>query len=165
MGLDLASREVVAVVAGLALVGGLIYAASLYRGPVVEPFHAIGLLGPDCLFAGYPSVVVNGSAARLCLLLVNHDSRPALFKVVYRIAAPGELPSREAPSPAPPVEELYYSLPPVSNTTVKITVPVSVGEAGRRALVFELWLYSPERHGWVYSGKWAHLYVTVVPAP
>ncbi len=163
-----ADREVVAVAAVLALVGSLIYAASLYRSKYIEPFTAIGLLNENCFFGGYPSVVVNGDNVSLCILLVNFNKTPALFRVVYRVATPSQLPSNSSPSGAPVLGTFLYALPPGANETFHVTVPVVVNESllGERvALVFELWRYAPSSHSWVYTGKWVHIYVRVLPPP
>ena len=161
-------KEVLAVITALALVGSVVYAASLFRPKYIEPLTAIGLLDKDCTMGNYPSIMVNGENASLCLLLVNYNSTPALLRVDYKIAPPTELPSNTTPSPLRPLRVFYYALPPGANETHRITVPVEVNSSltGKRvALVFELWRYDPRAHEWRYTGEWVHLYVRVLPRP
>ncbi len=166
VGLDLLDEEVFAVVLALVTVGSVAGAALLLRPAMVEPFLAIGLLNAECVIGDYPDTVFNGQNVSLCIFLDNHEGVPVYLQVRYKVVPPGMLPTNSTPSPAPTVEVFEAVLGRGENTTMRVGVPVNVSRdlvGGRVALVFELWRYVGG--GWVYTGRWVHLYVRVLPAP
>ncbi len=160
------NEEVFAVILALTIVSSVFGIAMLLRPSTVEPFTAIGLLDENCKIGYYPKYVVPGQNLTLCLFVDNHLGKPMYWKIVYRIGNSSTIPTNTTPSPEPAIEEWRGVLPDKGNTTFKIRIPIAIpkdlANAKRIALIFELWIYSPEQGRWIYSGRWTHLYVEVV---
>ncbi len=161
--------EVQAVIVALAVVASVFAAASLLRPEVTEPFEAIGLLDESCKIGYYPSELVVGGNATLCIFVSNYMGHPIYYKVVYKIGLNTTLPTNTTPSPEQAVMEWRGVLEHGGNTTFLVEVPFKPPEAyagrDRVALIFELWNYDAERGEWVYTGRWVHLYVKPVKPP
>ena len=156
--------EVLAVITAIVVVASVFAIAQILRPAVAEPFTAIGLLNQDCKIGDYPDVAVEGENLTLCIFVDNHMGYPIYYRVIYKLGTNQTLPTNQTPSTEEPLMEWEGILAHGENATFNVNVPV-VGPAGRRALIFELWTYSPEHEAWVYTGRWVHLYVEVAEAP
>ncbi len=157
-------EEVFAVIMAIIVVGSVFGIAQVLRPSVVEPFTAIGLLNEECKIGDYPEIVVAGENITLCIFVHNYMGYPIYYKVVYKIGTNETLPTQNTSSPEPPVMEWKGFLDHNENTTFKVAI--TVDRPGKKiALIFELWLYDPDKDTWVYSGRWVHLYVDVLEAP
>ncbi len=155
--------EVLAVVTAIVVVASVFAIAQILRPAVAEPFSAIGLLNQDCKIGDYPDVAAKGENLTLCIFVDNHMGHPIYYRVVYKLGTNQTLPTNQTPSSEEPIMEWEGLLAHGENATFHVSVPVN--ETGRRALIFELWTYSPEQGAWVYTGRWVHLYVDVAEAP
>ena len=166
--MNLLDEEVFAVLLAIVVVGSVFAIAQVVRPKVIEPFTAIGLLNEECKIGEYPKEVFVGQNVTLCIFLDNHEGYPLLMKVKYKIGVSEELPTNTTPSPRPTIKEFEAVLDDGENVTMLVKVPITVNEGfvGKRvALIFELWIYDVDKHEWVYSGRWNHLYVKVLEAP
>lgn len=160
-------EEVQAVIIALTVVASVFASAMVLRqGTVAEPFDAIGLLDASCKIGYYPTEALVGGNVSLCIFVSNHMGRPEYYKIVYKIGTSESLPTNTTPSPEPPLMEWRVALPHDGNVTLPVKVPFKPPSEYRRldrvAVIFELWRYDAERGGWVYTGKWVHLYVKPV---
>ncbi|MGB9827803.1 DUF1616 domain-containing protein [Thermosphaera chiliense] len=154
-------EEVFAVVLAVSIIGAVLGIALILRPENPEPFTAIGLLNQDCKIGEYPSNVLNGSTLDLCIYVFNNLGRTGYFKVVYKIATGETLPSNTTESPAPVLKEWRLVLAHNESWETPVKIPVySPTLPSRVALVFELWVHNTGE-GWVYTGRWVHLYVNV----
>ena len=157
-------EEVFAVVMAIIVVGSVFSIAQVLKPDVVEPFTAIGLLNEDCKIGDYPETVVVGENITLCIFVHNYMGYPIYYSVVYKIGTNSTLPSLNMSSPEKPVASWKGFFDHGENTTFKVIVQVS--KPGEKiALIFELWIYDPEKDLWTYTGRWVHLYVDAVEAP
>lgn len=166
--MDVLDEEVFAVIVALAVVGSVLGIAQVLRPEVVEPFTAVGLLNSECRIGDYPREVFEGEELRLCIFVYNHLGHPQLVMVKYKVGSRDSLPTNSSPSPEATIRSFEYLLRHGGNVTSPIRVPIPVGSGlvGREvAMIFELWLYDLGVGGWVYSGRWVHLYVKVREAP
>jgi len=156
--------EVFAVIVAIAIVGSALGIAQVLRPEVVEPFTALGLLNENCVIGEYPEYVFAGREVELCVFVGNHMGYPILARVVYKLGTEADLPTNATPSSLRPLRNFTVLVPHGGNETFKARLPIPENppEADRVAIILELWLYDPERGGWVYSGRWNHLYVRVV---
>lgn len=157
--------EVFAVVMAMITVASVLAAFQLLRPSAAEPFTAIGILNERCLIGDYPSKAVVGVPVGLCVYVYNGMGRPIYYKVVFKLASNASLPTSEAPSSGEVLGALRGVLGDGGNATRPVSI--SIGNAagpsgGRAALVFELWIYDASAGSWVYSGRWAHLYLDLV---
>ncbi|PLJ76894.1 DUF1616 domain-containing protein [Infirmifilum sp. SLHALR2] len=156
-------EEVFAVILAVVTVASVFAAAQLLRPEVQEPFTALGLLDAQCRIGDYPRRVIPGQPTDLCVFVYNHEGRPIYYKVVFRVGTNGTIPSNSTPSPELPIAEWRGALAHGENATFRVSVAVPQGFNGSRAaLIFELWVYNATEGGWVYTGRWTHLYVDVV---
>lgn len=167
MGALIMDEEVQAVIVALAVVASVFASAMILRqGVVAEPFDAIGLLDESCKIGYYPTEALVGGNVTLCIFISNYMGEPEYYKVVYKVGTNETLPTNTTPSPEPAVMEWRVALPHGGNTTFLVEAPFNPppGYRGldRVALIFELWRYDAREGGWVYTGKWVHLYVRPV---
>ncbi|WP_236698214.1 DUF1616 domain-containing protein [Pyrodictium occultum] len=158
-------EEVFAVIMAVIVVASVFTAAMILRPRSIEPFTALGLLNEECKIGYYPAEAYPGENLTLCIFVDNHMGEPIYYKVVYKVGNGSTLPSNTTPSPEPPLMEWRGVLGDGGNTTFRVVVPVEPprGLMGQRAaLIFELWVYDPGKGGWVYTGRWNHLYLKLV---
>lgn len=155
--------EVFAVIIAITIVASALAAAQILVTGSGEPFIALGLLDGSCMIGNYPSRVPNGSYVDLCIFVYNHMGKPIYYKVIYRIGSPSDLPTNTTPSKAPAIMEWRGALKDGGETKFRVRIPVYIyGSSGMNAtLIFEAWIYSTEKGGWIYSGVWNHLHVFV----
>ncbi len=87
---------------------------STYFPPVVEPFTAVGLLGPEGTIGNYPEEVVVGEPVKLYVFLFNHEGRSNYYVVMVKVGNESTSISEDAPSNATVVKVLEAILPPGS---------------------------------------------------
>ncbi|RLG60685.1 hypothetical protein DRN84_04325 [Candidatus Geothermarchaeota archaeon] len=156
--------EVLAVIMALIVVGSVFASAEILRPRVTEPFTAIGLLNSDLKIGDYPKTIIVGENVTLGIFVDNHMGYPIYYKVIFKVGDNTTLPTPDSPSPLKPLKYWEGFLDHGENATFLITI--SVNKPGvKKALIFELWIYDPEKGEWMYSGRWNHLYVDVVEAP
>ena len=135
----------------------------------VSPFVSIGLLNEKCMMGPYTKLYFEGENISLCLLFYNGYGYPVVLQARYKLVeTSNEYPSESSPSPNPSLANYTVVLNPQNNYTLKITIPMDIdvpGSGRNITLVFELWRFDPVTDSWVYTGKWVHLHVKVVPAP
>ncbi len=144
--------EVLAVILAIVIVAGVFAIAQFLRPAVVEPFSAIGLLGPKGKIGGYPKVVVVGDEIKLYVYIHNYLGHMALYKVLVKVDRGGKL----GPSPQPPID--YFYVLTVHNENLTIPYTFKVFEPGRQRLVFELWIYNETTRNFTFHGRWVHLW-------
>ncbi|MEM0471709.1 MAG: DUF1616 domain-containing protein [Sulfolobales archaeon] len=157
--------EVLAVILAVVVIASILGVALTLRDYYsVEPFTALGLLDSSCKIGDYPKRVIPGDNVTLCIYVYNHEGKPIYWSVVYKIGSNETLPTQEKPSSQPPIAEWRGVLSHGANETriIVITIPKELKIGEKVALIFELWLYDAGRMEWVYSGRWNHLYVSVV---
>ncbi len=155
-------EEVFAVVLAVSIIGSVLGIALILRPENPEPFTAIGLLNQDCKIGEYPGNVPNGSNVDLCIYVFNNLGHTGYFKVVYKIASNETLPSNTTESPTSVLKEWRLVLAHNQSWETPVKIPVYCSTLPcRPALVFELWVHDAGSGGWVYTGRWVHLYVNV----
>lgn len=158
-------EEVFAVIIAISVVASTVGIAVVLRPDVVEPFTAIGLLDENCKIGKYPRTASNDSILRLCVFIANYMGKPVLYQVVYKIGDSETLPTNTTPSLRGRVLALMGVLGNKHNRTMLVDIPVFTDKSlpTTVALIFELWLYDTNTGTWVYTGRWAHLYLNVTP--
>ncbi len=166
--MDVLDDEVFAVLIALTIIASVVGITQVLRPEATEAFVAIGLLDSECRVGEYPKEVFEGEYVKLCIFLYNHLGRPQLMRVDYKLGSRDTLPTNTSGSPEEVITSFKFLLSHGGNVTKPISalIPTGRGLVGKEvAMIFELWLYDEDLDGWVYSGRWVHLYVNVREAP
>ena len=156
--------EVVAVLLALIIVGGVFALAQVLRPKVVEPFSAIGLLGPKRKIGDYPRTVVAGEPFKLYLFVDNHEGKVMWYLIYVKLGNRSTLINSTMPARAPILTSYELILPDGYNATLPVTL--SVPEPGRNLrLIFELWAVNATSGEPVYWGRWLQLWLNVTAPP
>ena len=150
-------RAVLAAVVVVAVVFAIAYPLSKRR---VEPFTAIGLLGPEKKIGGYPRSIVSGSTIKLYIYLYNHEGRVMLYRIDFQVLNQ-TYSNTTKPPPLPVAGRLYVILP--SNATITIPFNATVPGVGRLRLTWWLYKYNATLGSYVYSGEWVHPWINSIP--
>ena len=140
-------EEVAAVVAAVVVVAVAFAVASQFRP--VEPFTALGLLGPGGEIGDYPTDVARGSAVVLNIYVYNHLGHPAWFRVVARFV---DSPNATASPQGFYVREFFLG----HNQSVVFPVRFVVNSTG--VFKAELWMYQPDG-SLIYTNRSVHLWI------
>ncbi len=148
--------------ASIIVASGYVFATNVFpREP--EGFLALIVLDEQGGHTGYVTHVVIGENVSFHLVVVNMRGYTLLARIVYRITLNSTLPTSTKPSPEPVIREWVVAVPPYTNTTLNVRVPISYTPLGFNrslALVFELWEYNTQNDTWVYTGIWVHILVS-----
>ncbi len=151
-------EEVAAVILALVIVASIFAIASYIRsGQVVEPFTAIGLLGPTGKIGGYPTKVFPGEEMKLHIYVFNYMGVPTwLIVKIYITNDTKSMP----PLPYKPIMTLQWVLPHNASHIEPIIVRAPK-RPGRYRLIGELWMYDPYNLTLVYTGRFVQLWFNV----
>ncbi len=149
-------RAVLAAIVVVALVFSVAYPISKHH---IEPFTAIGLLGPRGKIGGYPKSVVEGSNISLYIYLHNHEGRVMLYRIDYQVLNQTYT-NATRPPPLKVYGRIYVLL--ADNQSVIIPVKAYVPGSGRLRLTWWLYKYNATVKTYQYSGEWVHLWVQSV---
>lgn len=154
-------EEVVAVIAAIAVVASVFaIATTITSGRVVEPFSALGLLGPEGKIGNYPKEVYVGEPVKLYIYVDNHEGKPMYYRVLVKVGNESTLVNQTAPANLPPVKVFNLILGHEMNSTFPLIVKFN--ETGINVkLITELWFYNVSSREFQYSGRWNHLYINV----
>lgn len=152
-------EEVFAVILAIVTVAS-VFAVAQTIPRKIEPFTAIGLLGPKGKIGDYPKHVYIGERIKLYIFLDNHLGKPAFLQVRMKLGSKGRIPTNSTPLNVTPVFVFERILNDGGNYTREVTF--TLNKTGTNiALVFELWRYDTTLKEWVYDKRWVHLYVNV----
>jgi len=153
--------EVKAVVLAIIIVAGVFSIAQLVASErVVEPFSALGLLGPKMKIGDYPKNVLVNQTINLYLFVDNHEGR-VMYYVIYAKLGNKSTVINENVSAAAPILDVYeVVLPHGANATIPVSLKISKPRTNAR-LIFEMWIYDPESGELRYHGRWVQLWINV----
>jgi len=153
--------EVKAVVLAIIIVAGVFSIAQLVVSErVVEPFSALGLLGPKMKIGDYPKNALVNQTINLYLFVDNHEGR-VMYYVIYAKLGNKSTVINENVSAAAPILDVYeVVLPHGANATIPVSLKISKPHTNAR-LIFEMWVYDPESGELRYHGRWVQLWINV----
>ena len=168
--MNILDEEVFSVIMAIIVISSILSAGTIIReGFYRDSFSAIGLLNKDCLLGDYPDKALVNGTIELCIFIYNHEGKPILYKVLYKVGFNNTIPSNTTPSIEPIIREFYSILNHNSNTTFKVNIqvnpPRSIKDGETLALIFELWRLNPGNKQWEYTGRWVHLYIKAYKVP
>ncbi|MEL9989874.1 MAG: DUF1616 domain-containing protein [Thermoproteus sp.] len=140
-------EEVAAIVAAVAVVAAAFAVASQFKP--VEPFTALGLLGPGGKIGNYPTEVDRGSTVTLYLYVYNHMGHPVWFRVVARYV---QSPNVTASPTGFYVKEFFLG----DNQSIVLPVTFVVNSTG--VFKAELWMYQPDG-SLIYTNRTVYLWI------
>lgn len=155
-------EEVAAVILAIAVVAGIFAASQVLFGErVVEPFSAIGLLGPDMKIGDYPRKVVVNETFRLHVYIENREGRLMYYVVYVKLGDNTTLVNETVPADAPIIARYETIVPHGSNVTIPVELSISSPVSNAR-LIFELWFINETTLEPQYRGRWLQLWLDVV---
>ncbi|MEM0241399.1 MAG: DUF1616 domain-containing protein, partial [Candidatus Nezhaarchaeales archaeon] len=157
--------EVLAVVLAVVVVGFVFgFSQFILSGRVVEPFSALGLLGPNMRIGDYPREVVVGVPFKLYLYVHNFEGRSVYYRILVKLGDRNSTISSVKPLDSNPIMEFRRVL--THNQTWIYPVNITLYDSGvNRRLVFEMWIYNETSKGFSYYGRWNQLWINVTASP
>jgi len=153
--------EVKGVVLAIVIVAGVFLIAHLISfGKVVEPFSALGLLGPKMKIGDYPKNVLVNQSINLYLFVENHEGRVMYYVIYAKLGNKSTVINENVSSDAPILKAYEVILPHGENTTIPIHLRIARPYSNAR-LIFEMWVYDPEKDKLSYHGRWVQLWLNV----
>ncbi|MEM0079607.1 MAG: DUF1616 domain-containing protein [Candidatus Nezhaarchaeales archaeon] len=153
--------EVKAVVLAIIIVAGALIVAQLFAGgKVVEPFSAIGLLGPKMKIGDYPKSVLVNQTINLYLYVDNHEGRTMYYVIYAKLGEKSTTISENVSADAPILDVYELILPHGSNATIPVSITISEPVTNAK-LIFEMWVYDPKIDEVIYHGRWVQLWLNV----
>lgn len=152
-----------AALAVIAIVAVLVASQAITAGRVVEPFSAIGTLGPNMKIGDYPKEVLAGEPFRLYVYVENQEGRAMYYRVLEKVGDNSTLVNETAPADLPPVASYDLILAHGMNSTLPADVALDAPAQGVK-LIFELWAVGPDG-ALYYTGRWNHLRINVTSPP
>ncbi len=153
--------EVKAVILAIIIVAGALTIAQLVAaGRVVEPFSALGLLGPKMMIGDYPKNVLVNQTVDLYLFVSNHEGHTMYYVIYTKLGNKLTTINESIPANAPILDVYEVILPHGSNTTIPVSIRISEPAMNAR-LIFEMWVYDPEKDELRYHGRWVQLWLNV----
>lgn len=151
-------EEVYAVVLAILIVVGVFALANwLMAGRVVEPFSALGVLGPRMKIGDYPRRVIVGEQFLLHIYVHNYMGKPMYYFICIKL---GNKSTPIDPSPLKPFKVFERVLD--HNETLVFPIKLSINETGiNYRLIFELWVYNDTTKNVTYHGIWCQLWINV----
>lgn len=157
-------EEVRAAVLAVVVLSGLVAVSqAITAGRVVEPFSAIGTLGPNMKIGDYPKEVLAGEPFRLYLYVENHEGRAMYYRVLEKVGDNSTLVNETVPADLPAVASYEVILLHGENSTVPADIVLDA-PAQDAKLIFELWAVGPDG-ALYYTGRWNHLRINVTSPP
>jgi len=147
------SEEVAAVLLAIIVVAG-VFAISqvLMAGRVVEPFCALGTLGPHKKIGDYPSRVVVGEPVKLWIYVGNYMGYPAYFRVLVKLGDRSSVMSEKGFN-APLIASFERILAHNESTLIPLSFRVEREGTNLRHIV-ELWMYNETVGKFTFTNRW-----------
>lgn len=153
--------EVKAVALAIVVVAGVFSIAQLVSsGKVVEPFSALGLLGPKMKIGDYPRNVLVNQTIDLYLFVDNHEGRVMYYVIYAKLGNKSTVIDENVSASAPILETYEIILPHGENKTIPVHLRIPKPYTNAR-LIFEMWIYDPEKDELIYHGRWVQLWLNV----
>ena len=158
-------EEVKAVILAIVIVAGVFAVAQLaMAGRTVEPFSALGLLGPKKKIGDYPKNVLVNQSINLYLYVDNHEGHVSYYKIYAKIGNKTTTINENQSATAPILASYDVILPHGWNTTIPVSLSINKPMKNAR-LIFEMWIYDPEIRGFKYHGRWVQLWLNITAPP
>ena len=157
----LIDEEVKAVILAIIIVVGVFSIAQLIAsGRVVEPFSAIGLLGPKMKIGDYPKNVLVNQTINLYLFIDNHEGHLMYYVIYAKLGNKSTMINENVSANAPILDRYEIILPHGENITIPVSLKIQRPYRNAR-LIFEMWIYDPVNETLRYHGRWVQLWINV----
>ena len=154
-------EEVKAVILAIIIVVGVFSIAQLIASErVVEPFSAIGLLGPRMKIGDYPKNVLVNQTIKLYLFIDNHEGHLMYYVIYAKLGNKSTTINENVSANAPILDRYEVILPHGGNITIPVSLRIQKPCRNAR-LIFEMWTYDPVNKTLSYHGRWVQLWINV----
>ena len=154
-------EEVGAVILAIVVVASVFGIAEyINSNRVVEPFSAIGLLGPKMKIGDYPTTVVKGERFKLYIYVANHEGKAMYYRILVKLGNRSTFINSTMPAKALVIVKFERIL--LNNQTWIQPLELAINKTGiDYRLIVEMWIYNTTSHEFNYYGRWVHLWINV----
>lgn len=157
--------EVLAVIAAIIIVSTVIAVVQVVNvGRVVEPFSALGILGPSGKIGDYPKQVVAGVPFKLNIYVGNYEGRTMYYRILIKLGDNSSIINETTPLLVEPLMEVRVILAHNSSQVIPVNITLDKPVINAR-LVFEMWVFNESTRAFTYHGRWNHLWLNVTEPP
>ena len=157
-------EEVRAVALAIIVIAGVVAVSqAIVAGRVVEPFSALGTLGPNMKIGDYPKTVLVNETFRVYFYIENQEGKVMSYELRVKIGDNSTFINETVPADLPTAQSYYAILPSGANTTIPADLWMPAPVVNGRIIV-EMWVHSS--NGTWYDGRWNQLWINATtPEP
>lgn len=157
--------EVLAVIAAIIIVSTVIAVVQVINvGRVVEPFSALGILGPSGKIGDYPRQVVAGVPFKLNIYVGNYEGKTMYYRILIKLSDNSSIINETTPLLVEPLMEVRVILAHNSSQVIPVNITLNRSVINAR-LAFEMWVFNESIRSFTYHGRWNHLWINVTEPP
>lgn len=159
--IDEEARAIALAAIAIALVATV--SQAIVAGRVVEPFSALGTLGPNMKIGDYPKTVLVNESFRLYLYIENQEGKAMQYELRLKIGDNSTFINETVPADLPTVQSYHAILPRGANTTIPADISISSPGVDVKVII-EMWVHAA--NGTYYNGRWNHFWMNATaPEP
>lgn len=149
-------RAIALAVIAIAVVAAV--SQAIVAGRVVEPFSALGTLGPNMKIGDYPKTVLANETFRLYLYIENQEGKAMQYELRVKIGDNSTFINETVPADLPTVQSYHAILPHGANETIPADISISSPGVDVKVII-EMWVHAA--NGTYYNGRWNHFWMNV----
>jgi len=142
----------------IAIIGVAAVSQAIVAGRVVEPFSALGTLGPNMKIGDYPKTVLVNETFRLYFYIENQEGRAMFYELRVKLGDNSTVVNETVPADLPVLQSHYAILPHGANETIPADVSISSPGVDVKVII-EMWVHAA--NGTYYNGRWNHFWMNV----
>ena len=146
----------------IAIIGVAAVSQAIVAGRVVEPFSALGTLGPNMKIGDYPKTVLVNETFRLYFYIENQEGRAMFYELRVKLGDNSTVINETVPADLPVLQSHYAILPHGANETIPADVSISSPGVDVKVII-EMWVHAA--NGTYYNGRWNHFWMNVTSVP
>ncbi|MBC7121088.1 MAG: DUF1616 domain-containing protein [Candidatus Methanosuratus sp.] len=147
-----------AALAIIAVIGVAAVSQAIVAERVVEPFSALGTLGPNMKLDDYPKTVLVNETFRLYLYVENQEGRVMFYELRVKLGNNSTVINETVPADLPVLKSYYVILPHGANETIPADISIAAPATDVK-LIIEMWVHAS--NGTYYNGRWNHFWMNV----
>ena len=144
------------------IIGVATVSQAIVAGRVVEPFSALGTLGPNMKIGDYPKTVLVNETFRLYFYIENHEGSAMFYELRVKLGDNSTIINETVPADLPVLQRYYAILPHGANATLPADLSIAAPAVNVKVII-EMWVHAA--NGTYYNGRWNHFWMNVTSVP